>query len=109
MSAMQRAKGAAAEREIVNILKDKGLKAQRTAPLQAAPGVSEDADVIGVEGCYLEIRRRERVQIDAWCAETELAAPPGQTPCVVWRRSRQPWRVALPLDDFLDLVRQAAL
>lgn len=109
MGSMSRRKGAVAEREIVHILEGKGLKAQRTAPLQAAPGTSEDADVIGVEGHYLEIRRRERVEIDKWCAETELAAPTTQVPCVVWRKTRQPWRVALPLDDFLDLVARAGL
>lgn len=108
MGAMQRRKGATAEREIVALLKDRGLKAQRTAPLQAAGDVT-DADVIGVEGCHLEIKRQERVQIDAWCAQAELASSPTDTPCVVWRRSRQPWRVALPLDDFLDLVKAANL
>lgn len=107
MGAMERRKGAEGEREIVRILNSKGLKAQRTAPLQAAPGFG-DADVLGVEGHHLEIKRQERVQIDAWCSQAELASKPTDTPCVVWRRSRQPWRVALPLDDFLDLVAAAS-
>lgn len=107
MSSMSRHKGAAAEREVVSILRDHGLKAQRTAPLQSARD-SSDADVIGVEGCHLEIKRQERVQIDAWCAQAERDAGT-LTPCVVWRRSRQPWRVALPLEDFLALVKAASL
>lgn len=108
MGAMERRKGAVAELEIVRLLKERGLKAQRTAPLQAAGGVN-DADVLGVEGCHLEIKRQERVSIDAWCAQAELAANPTDIPCVVWRRSRQPWRVALPLEDYLDLVKAANL
>lgn len=108
VGAMQRRKGAVAELEIVRLLKDRGLKAQRTAPLQAAGGVN-DADVLGVEGHHIEVKRQERVCIDAWCAQAELAAKPTDTPCVVWRRSRQPWRVALPLEDFLDLVARASL
>lgn len=108
MGSMQRTKGAVAEREVVSILRAKGLKAQRTAQLQAASG-STDADVIGVEGHHLEVKRQEKVHIDAWCAQAELAAHPTDVPCVVWRRSRQPWRVALPLDDFLDLVARASL
>ena len=108
MGAMQRRKGAVAERELAALLRERGLKAQRTAPLQAAGGVN-DADVIGVEGFHLECKRVEVVSIDKWCAQAELAAKPTDVPCVVWRRSRQPWRVALPLQDFLDLVERAAL
>lgn len=105
---MSRTKGANAEREVVSIARDHGLQAQRTAPLQAAQGHT-DADVaLNVDGFHLEVRRRERVLIDAWCAQTELASGT-DVPCVVWRKSRQPWRVALPLADFLDLVRRASL
>ena len=107
MGRSERQKGASGEREIVNLLKGRGLKAQRTAPLQASRD-SSDADVLGVEGMWLEIKRRERVSIDAWCTEAEAACPASSTPCVVWRRSRQPWRVALSLDDFLDLVEAAS-
>jgi Holliday junction resolvase len=103
-----RRKGIAGELEVCAILRNHGLKAQRTAPLQAAGNVN-DADVIGVEGMHLEIKRQERVQIDSWCAQAELAAKPTDVPCVVWRRSRERWRVALPLQDFLDLVERAAL
>lgn len=108
MGAMSRRKGKTGELEIVNLLKDRGLNAQRTAPLQAAGGTT-DADVLGVEGCHLEVKRCERVEIDKWCAQVELATRPSDIPCVVWRRSRQRWRVALPLEDFLDLVKAASL
>lgn len=108
MGAMSRRKGKVGELEVVQVLRDHGLKAQRTAPLQAARGV-HDADVIGVEGFHLEIKRAERVEIDKWCAQAALASRPTDTPAVVWRRSRQPWRVALDLTEFLELVRRASL
>lgn len=108
MGSMQRRKGKTGELEVVNILKDRGLKAQRTAPLQAAGGTL-DADVLGVEGFHLEIKRCERIEIDKWHAQAALASRPTDTPCVVWRRSRQPWRIAMPFDDFLDLVKAANL
>lgn len=92
----------------MQILQDHGFRAQRTAPLQAAQG-SLDADVIGVEGHALEIKRCERVEIDKWCAQIETASKPTDVPCVVWRRSRQPWRIALPFEDFLALVKAANL
>lgn len=108
MGALSRRKGKVGELEVVNLLKAHGLKAQRTAPLQAAAG-SSDADVIGVEGVHLEVKRQERVEIDKWCAQAELAAKPTDVPAVVWRRNNQKWRVALPLEDFLQLLRSASL
>lgn len=108
MGAMQRRKGADAEREIVLLLKEKGIRAQRTAPLQSAKG-SNDPDVLGLPGVHLEVKRCERIEIDRWCAQAELAAKPTDIPAVAWRRTRQDWRVAIPLDDFLDLVARAAL
>lgn len=107
MGRMSRTKGIVAEREVVNLLKDRGLRAQRTAPLQAAG--TDDADVIGVEGFALEVKRCERVEIDKWCAQAALAARPTDIPAVVWRRNNQPWRVALSFEDFLDLTRRASL
>jgi Holliday junction resolvase len=107
MGAMQRRKGAAGEREIVRICKEHGLKATRTASLQAAPG-HEAADVaLDLGGFHLEVRRRERLSIIQWCADTEAAARPGEMPVVVFRPSRQPWRAALLLDDLLDLIAEA--
>lgn len=108
MGAMSRRKGKTGELEVVNLLKARGMKAQRTAPLQAAAGAS-DADVIGVEGFHLEVKRQERIEIDKWCAQASLACKPTDIPAVVWRRNSQPWRVALAFEDFLDLVRRASL
>ncbi len=107
MGALSRTKGAEAEREICRLLNDAGLPAQRTAPLQAWGG-SRDADVIGIPGVFLEIKRQERIEIDKWCAQAELASSV-DVPVVAWRRSRQPWRCALPLEDFLTLVKRASL
>lgn len=108
MGRSSRTKGANGEREVVHILNARGFAAQRTAPLQAAKG-SVDSDVLGVDGHALEVKRCERVEIDKWCAQIELASRPTDVPCVVWRRSRQPWRIAMPFDDFLDLVKAANL
>jgi hypothetical protein len=42
--------------------------------------------------------------VDQWCAQVEKAA--GQdVPVVVYRRSHQPWRVVLKLEDFIELIR----
>jgi hypothetical protein len=51
---------------------------------------------------HWEVKRCERVSIDRWCDQAANAAR-GLTPIVAWRRNRQPWRVAMLLDDYLDL------
>src|SRR4051812_26882968 len=117
MGAMQRRKGATAEREIVAILRGRGMKAQRTAPLQTAavagllPGGISSADVTcdGLPGVHLEVKRAETIKIEAWCRQAEGDAKEGgSVPVVVWRRSGQPWRVTLPLEDFLDMHERKA-
>lgn len=106
MTLNSRKKGKVGELEAVALLREFGFDAQRTSPLQAAGGTT-DADVKGIDGVHLEVKRCERVEIDKWCAQAELATSPGDVPAVAWRRSRQRWRVALPLTDFLRLVRRA--
>jgi Holliday junction resolvase len=104
---MERRKGASAEREIVRLLRKHGITAaRRTAPLQSAHAQAlgiRGADVDGLPGLHLEVKRQERILIEAWCRQAEADAGEN-VPVVVWRRSRQPWRVTLPLDAFLELI-----
>lgn len=104
---MSRSKGSRGELEIVRLAKEQGFPARRTAPMQAAQGGAQHfADVdLGVPSVYLEVKRRETLAVPAWCAETELSAQLGQVPVVAWRKSSQPWRVSLPLADFLRLLK----
>lgn len=106
---MSRRKGKVGELEVAQVMRDHGFQARRTAPMQAQQGAPEADVALSVEGMFVEVKRCERVEIDKWCAQAELASPHSSTPCVVWRRSRQPWRVALPLDEFLLLLRRASL
>lgn len=109
MGAMQRRKGATAEREVVNLAKDKGFDAKRTAPMQARGG-GEDSDVaLSVEGVYIEVKRAEKLRMSEWSRKAEADAGATQIPAVVYRMSREPWRVSLPLDDFFDLLKAANL
>ena len=96
-----RNKGANGEVELVNLLKAKGIQAQRTAPLQAGRE-STDADVLAFDGIYLEVKRRERLEMESWCKEAESQAGE-RIPVIAWRRNNQPWRVSLLLTDFLEL------
>lgn len=98
-----RAKGAGAEREVVDILVQHGYDAHRTPHSGAL--VWMPGDVTGVPGIFIEVKRCEQVRIDEWSEKAELQAD-GKVPVVVYRRSRQPWRVVLRLEDFLELMER---
>lgn len=110
MGRASRDKGSRGELEVCKIAKEYGFPARRTAPMQAARGGAEHfADVdLGLPDIYLEVKRRERLEVPVWCMEAELSARPNQVAVVAWRRSQQPWRVSLPMGDFLALLRAAS-
>lgn len=101
MSVNSRAKGAAGERELSKYLNEHwGLDTHRGTQDRGA----EAADVVGLPGYWVECKRVERIQMLAWCRQAERDAPASVAPLVVWRPSREPWRVTLGLDDFLSAI-----
>ena len=97
----KRNKGAAGERELAALLSDHlGFVVKRNLG-QARDG----ADDITIEHFRLEVKRQERLQIDAWSAQVEACALPGQIPVVAYRRNGQPWRVCLLLEHFIPMMR----
>lgn len=55
-------------------------------------------DILDVEGWAIEVRRRERLALNAWWREVcarRYAEP--RHPALAYRRNRRPWRVMVPL------------
>ena len=95
-----RNKGKAGEREVVKILKEHGfLEARRTQQFSGKDGT---ADVEGIEGVHIEVKRQEKLNIEKWHQQACEDARDDEIPIVVFRRSGQPWRVVMDLSDFLD-------
>ena len=97
-------KGATAEREVVAILNEHGFDVHRqphSGALSWAKG-----DVTGWPGFSVEIKRCESLRIPDWCRQAERQCAEGDVPLVIFRRSREPWRVVVPLDAFLRLVER---
>ena len=96
-----RTKGAAGEREVRDILREAGFKDCQRTPHSGAlswmPG-----DICGTP-FFVEIKRQEALRIGEWCEKAEEQAD-GKPALVIFRRSRQPWRVCLKLSDFLRLL-----
>lgn len=98
-----RNKGAAGERELAALLSEHlGFVVKRNLG-QARDG----ADDLTVQQFRIEVKRRERLEVDKWSEQVEACAQAGEVPVVAYRRNGQPWRVCLRLDDFIPLMRDA--
>lgn len=97
-----REKGAAAEREVARILREYGYPARRG---QQYCGGNGDADVEGLEGIHIEVKRRESFQLYNAMAQAKHDAREGEIPAVFHRRNNCPWVVILELDDFMRMYR----
>ena len=98
-----RNKGATGERELAALLQDQlGFVVKRNLG-QARDG----EDDITIAQFRIEVKRRERIEVDKWSEQVEACTQPGEVGVVAYRRNGQPWRVVLKLHDFLPLMRDA--
>lgn len=90
MSAMQRNKGARAEREVLRLLGDLlGVELQRNLQQTREGG----ADCLQVWGFAIEIKRQESLSRPAWWKQArEQADRAAGEPMLLYRRSREKWR-----------------
>lgn len=103
MGAAERRKGQAAEREVSG-------KLQELLGIECVRRLGQERDGghdVTVGPVALQVKRQERASIPTWLAQAEADAPDGMLPAVAWRRSRGQWVVALSLEDFATLVREA--
>ena len=100
MSKSQRDKGANAEREVVGILKDYGINARRGQVFNGEPDIVTDTNL------HIEVKRQETLRINDWWKQSESASDQDEIPTVIFRRSREPWKIMLSLADFLELVKK---
>lgn len=93
-----REKGAAAERELANILRRHGYTARRGQQYSGAKG---DADVVGIPGVHIECKRVERLNIHDAINQSIRDAREGEIPVVIHRKNRTEWLVTMRLEDWL--------
>lgn len=101
MSAMQRSKGARAEREFFGLLSEHLGTVVRRNVDQARNG---GADGIEVPGWAIEVKRHETgFRSDWWEQARAQANLDDLMPALAYRASRQPWRVRVLLLDVCDV------
>lgn len=117
MSINSRRKGVVGETEIAHILNGYGYETRRGQQFSAANG---DADVVGLPGIHLEIKRVERLNIDKALEQSirdtyadEIRQGIDLIPVVMHRSNsdhkkdstKGTWKVTLRLDDFMKLYQ----
>ena len=102
MSKTQRNKGANAEREVVHILEENGFPARRGQVFNGEP------DII-CEGLpfHIEVKRQETLKINDWWRQSKAASGENEIPTVVFRRSREDWKILMSLSDLLAILTEA--
>lgn len=100
-------KGNRGERELLHLLEAHGIPARRND--QKWVGGLDNPDVAAdVRGfpLHIECKRTERLRLHEALQQAERDAA-GRVPVVVFRGNREPWRVVLRLEDFLQLTKEA--
>lgn len=102
MGRMSRNKGKTGERELANILKEHGYDARRGVQYCGANG---DADVVGLPGIHIEVKRTETLSLYTALEQAESDAREGEIPVVFHRRNRKRWVVIMELENFLNMYQ----
>lgn len=102
-----RQKGAAAEREVANILTAKNLCARRG---QQFSGGTDSPDVVCTElpDVHFEVKRVQAGNLYSWFEQAVRDAG-AKKPIVVHRRNGKPWVAIMDFDFALDLLKEREL
>ena len=108
MGKASRTKGAAAEREVVAILRDHGPFPYADRDLEQVRGTDNGRDIVNTPGMCVQVKRRKRVTqsvIEAGLAEAAGSTTDDDPLAVVFHRSdRQPWRVTMDAHQWCAMV-----
>ena len=95
-----RDKGKRGELEAAHLLKEYGYDARRG---QQFAGINGDADVVGLPGIHLEVKRVEKLNIDEALEQSIRDARDEEVPVVMHRKNRTKWKVTMLFDDWIKL------
>ena len=95
-------KGKRGELEAAHLLKEYGYDARRG---QQYAGINGDADVVGLPGIHIEVKRTEKLNIDTAMEQSINDARESEKPIVMHRKNRSKWLVTMPLDEWMELYK----
>lgn len=103
MGKFSKDKGRRGERELASKLRGYGYDCRRGQQFSGANG---DADVVGLPGIHLEVKRTERLSLYDAIAQAISDAREGEIPIVAHRKNNSDWVMIMRLDDFMEIYRE---
>ena len=103
MSINSKRKGKNGELELAHKLKEYGYDCKRSVQYCGANG---DADVVGLDGVHIEVKRTERLSLYDALAQAKHDARGGEMPVVMHRKNNCEWVVIQPLEDWIELYKE---
>ena len=101
MGKTSRDKGKRGEREVAEILRQHGYcNSRRGVQYNGADG---SADVVGIDGVHIEVKRTETLRLYESLAQSREDARDDEIPTVIHRRNGKPWVVIMDLEDWLKM------
>lgn len=101
-----RNKGKRGEREAAAVLNEVlGACTRRGVQFAGRNESGENfADVVGLEGVHIEVKRVEKLNLAKAVEQSTLEAPPSEAPVVLHRRNNEQWLLTVPLRSLPGLV-----
>ena len=101
MTINSRQKGKRAELEVARILREHGYDCRRGCQYNGSDG---SADVVGLPGIHLEIKRVERLNLSGAMSQA-IADCKENIPTVWHRKNNEQWLVTMRAEDWLSLYK----
>ena len=102
MTVNSKQKGARGERELASKLREYGYDCRRG---QQFCGANGDADVVGLPGIHIEVKRTEALRLYDAMAQAKADAK-SKIPVVMHRKNDCKWLVVMELDDWIELYNE---
>jgi hypothetical protein len=99
-----RDKGCRGEREFSRVCRDEGYDGARRG--QQYCGLNNDADVTGLPGIHIEVKRVNRLQLSDAMAQSIRDAKQGEIPIVAHRKDREKWLITMRAEDWFIIFRE---
>lgn len=101
-------KGKAGELEVANMLKTWGFAGRRTAQYNGKEQGSL-ADVIGLPGIHIEVKRVEKLNIYEAIDQAVRDSKESEIPTVWHRKNNHGWLITMQLPDWMEMYLNSAL
>lgn len=95
-------KGKEGELEFSNLCKEHGFACRRS---QQYAGINNDADVVGLPGIHIEVKRVERLNVSNAIRQAIENKADDEIPIVAHRKNYEGWLITMRAEDWFQLYK----